>query len=113
MPDSTLSAIDRVFDLVDSVVDKTDRVLNRSKYTEEQHRARRSTKKPERIDTAPSVKVAKTTAIVRRQFRIVEALDATTGQAIFVVTNDNGSARAECSTREMAEKILRALELAP
>ena len=38
MPDSTLSAIDRVFDLVDSVVDKTDRVLNRTKYTEEQHR---------------------------------------------------------------------------
>ena len=112
MPDSTHSAIDRVFDLVDSVVDKTDRVLNRSKYTEEKHHARRA-RKPEKIDTAPSVKVAKTTAIVKRQFRIVESIDATTGQASFVVTNDNGSARAECSSREMAEKILHALETAP
>jgi hypothetical protein len=112
VPDSTLSAIDRVFDLVDSVVDKTDRVLNRSKYTEEQHHARRA-RKPEKIDTAPSVKVAKTTAIAKRQFRIIEATDATSGQQSFVVTNDSGTARAECSSREMAEKILRALEMAP
>lgn len=111
MPDSTLSAIDRVFDLVDSVVDKTDRVLNRAKYTEEKQRSRRA--KPEKIDTAPTVKVAKATAIARRRFRVVEAIDATSGQAIFVVTNDSGSARAECSTREMAAQVLRALEAAP
>jgi hypothetical protein len=107
-----MSGIDRVFDLVDSVVDKADRVLNRSKYIEEQHHARRS-HKPEKIDAAPVVKTAKTTAIAKRRFRVVEALDASTGQAIFVVTNDSGSSRAECSTREMAEQILRALEAAP
>jgi len=124
--DSTTSAIDRVFDLVDSGVEKIDRVLNRGKYTEEQHRARRA-KRSLVIDTAASVKVAQdkvvkkdarsqpttaTAIAVRSKFRIVEAIAAETGQAIFVVT-DGGNARAECNTRELAEKLLRALETSP
>lgn len=113
LPDSTTSAIDRVFDLVDSVVDKTDRVLNRAKYTEEQHRARRA--KRSEVAAAPSVKVDKepssSTAIATRRFRIVEAIAAESGSTIFVVTN--GAVRAECTTRELAEKILRGLEMAP
>ena len=112
MPDSTISAIDRVFDLVDSVVDKTDRVLNRAKHTEEQHRARRAKRSEV---AAPSVKVDKepssSTAIATRRFRIVEAIAAESGSTIFVVTN--GTVRAECTTRELAEKILRGLETAP
>ena len=126
MSDSTTSAIDRVFDLVDSGVEKIDRVLNRGKYTEEQHRARRA-KRSLVIDTAASVKVAQdkvvkkdarsqpttaTAIAVRSKFRIVEAIAAETGQAIFVVT-DGGNARAECNTRELAEKLLRALETSP
>lgn len=116
VPDANTSSIDRIFDMVDSVVDKADRVLNRTKYTEEQHRTRRA-KKPVVIDTASTVKVAKaetsspSTAIAPRRFRIVEAIAAESGVAIFVVTN--GTVRAECSTREMAEKILRAMETAP
>jgi hypothetical protein len=114
--DSGITAIDRVFDLVDSVVDKADRVFNRAKYTDEQHRARRA----KIIDTVPAVKAVKkeasppssSTAIVKRRFRIVEAIAAETGCAIFVVT-DGGSARAECTTRELAEKILGMLETAP
>jgi hypothetical protein len=122
--DSSISAIDRVFDLVDSAVDKVDRVLNRTQYTEEQHRARRA-KSSVVIDTAAAVKVARSperskvvktetalsstsTAIATQRFRIVEAVDAASGETIFVVTN-GGNARAECSTRELAEKILRAL----
>ena len=107
MSDSTTSAIDRVFDLVDSVVDKADHVLNRSKYTEEQHRARRA-KRAEVIDTAPSVKVSSSTTLAVRQWKIIEALDAQSGAAIFVVTN--GRERAECSTRELADKLVRMLE---
>ena len=58
MSDPTLSAIDRVFDLVDNSVEKIDRVLNRTKYTEEQHAFRRA-KLPVVIDTAATVKVKK------------------------------------------------------
>jgi exosome complex RNA-binding protein Rrp4 len=115
VPDSTTSAIDRVFDLVDSVVDKTDRVLNRTKYTEEQHRARRA--KRADVDTAPGVRVVKgaprstSTALATRRFQIIEAIAAETGTTIFVVTN--GDVRAECTTRALAEKILHGLETAP
>jgi hypothetical protein len=117
VPDSTTSAIDRVFDLVDNGVEKIDRVLNRTKYTEEQHRTRRSSRRAEVIDTAPVVKVKKaeasasSTAIATRKFRIVETTSQS-GQMIFAVTN-GGSARAECTSRELAEKILRALEASP
>lgn len=118
MSDPTLSAIDRVFDLVDSGVEKIDRVLNRTKYTEEQHEARRGRRQVV-IDTAATIKVAKkkpapatTTALATRTFRIVESIDAASGQMLFVVTN-GGSARAECTSRELAEKILRALETSP
>lgn len=115
--DSSTSAIDRVFDMIDSVVDKTDRVLNRTKYTEEQHRSRRA-KRPV-IDTAPTVKTTASapssssptsTALATKRFRIVETA-SDNGTMIFVVTN--GKVRAECTTRELAEKILRGLEGAP
>ena len=125
MADSSTTAIDRVFDLVDSFADKADRVLNRKKYTEDQHQARRArgakiSKRSEVIDvdTAPTVKVVKpeapasSSAIATRRFRIIEVVAAESGQTIFVVTN-GAAARAECSTRALAEKILRALETAP
>ncbi len=118
MPDPTISAIDRVFDLVDSGVEKIDRVLNRGKYTEEQHRARR--KRSEVIDATSTEEAAKkdspaktaaSTAIARKpRFYVVESIAG--GTTLFVVT-DGGSARAECTTRELAEKILRALEAGP
>lgn len=117
--DSTISAIDRVFDLVDSGVDKIDRVLNRGKYTDEQHRARRA-KRPEVIDApapkAPKKKAAasapavSSSALARKpRFYIVESISLS--GTLFVVT-DGGSARAECSTRELAERLLRSLEAA-
>lgn len=108
--------IDRVFDLVDRTIDNVDHVLNRAKYTEDQHRARHA-KRPVVIDTACAVKVVKaetppqpstSTALAIRRFRLIEAVDAS-GQTIFVVTN-GATARAECATRELAEKLLRALE---
>lgn len=123
--DSITSAIDRVFDLVDSGVEKIDRVLNRTKYTEDQHRARRA-KRMEIIDTAPGVKTGGTgvraesadpsvrpaaKALAVRKWRIVEAIAAESGTPIFVVTN--GREKAECATRELAEKFVRMLEIAP
>lgn len=115
MSDSTTSTIDRVFDLVDSVVDKADRALNRTKHTEEQHRIRRANRAE--VDTAPSVKVkdaaaASTALATRPRFYIVEAIAEESGATIFVVT-DGAHARAECTTRELAQKILRMLMEAP
>ena len=91
-----------------------DRVLNRHKYTEEQHQERRS-KRREVIDaesaTKPKVKQASSSTAVAKKphFYIVEAIDPKSGGTIFVVT-DGGNARTECCTREFAVQILRALE---
>lgn len=115
MPDSTTLAIDRVFHLVDSFIEKTDYVFGRAKHTSDRHGRRAKTARRDVFDAARTVKVAKSTstALARRQFNIVEALDATTGNPVFVVTNGNGAARVECNTRALAEKILLALETSP
>lgn len=115
--DPTINAIDRFFDLVDGGVEKIDHALNRGKHAEGQQRARRQ--KREVID-AESAEVTKkavpakdssTAALVRKpHFYIVESI--TPSGTLFIVT-DGGNARTECSTREFAEKILRALEAAP
>ena len=130
MADPTLAAIDRFFDAADKVVDAADRVLNRGQRTidipKERERDRRV--KREVIDATPVEKPTKkaaataaaagpatapsTAVAVRPQFRIVEAIDQQTGATIYVVT-DGRNARTECSTREFAAKILRALEKTP
>lgn len=120
MADPTLSAIDRFFDLFDKGVDAADRVLNRSKYTDEQLRSRRA--KREVIDASPVEKSAKktaasssasaSTAVAKKPyFYIMESVDPKSGNTIYVVT-DGGNARTEAHTREFAEQILRALEKA-
>ncbi len=117
MPDSTINAIDRLFDFVDSSVEKIDRVINRTKYTEEQHLARRA-KGAEIVTGTPKQKPTKkraalgaaatTTALARKpRFYIVESI--VPSGTLYVVT-DGGKARAECSTRELAEKLLHSLE---
>jgi hypothetical protein len=120
-----MDAIDRFFDVVDRGVDHVDRVLNRGKQTVSQHRARRA-RRPEVIEAdaaqkpsereAPSTSAASvgvtTTALARKpRFYIVEAI-AKSGGTRFVVT-DGGSARAECTSRELAERLLHALQAAP
>lgn len=116
MPDETIGAIDRIFDLVDRGVDATARVLNRTEQLEEKHQTRRARREVIDVEPVPAPKTASSSstavATTRRKphFRIVESV--TSGGTIFVVT-DGGNARAECSTHEMAEQILRALEAAP
>ena len=119
MPDETTSAIDRLFDFIDSGVDAADRVLNRSKHTEDKlQQQKRRVKHREVIDadsdSKPKAKASSSTAVAvakRPNFYIVEAADPKSGSTIFVVT-DGGNARTECSTREFAAQILRALEKA-
>ena len=119
MPDETHNAIDRLFDVIDRAVDSTDRVLNRSKYTEEQLRvvARRSEgRKIIDAESSPKPKAkakeASSIAVAKKpHFYIVESVDPKSGSTIFIVT-DGGNARTECSTREFAAQILRALEKA-
>ena len=122
MPDSTHEAIDRFFDFVDSSVEKLDHVFNRGKQSEEKHRARRSAQQPEvrqpkvieaeatekpRKASAPSAPSTATALARKPRFRIVESI--TPAGTTYVVT-DGGNARTACSTRESAEKVLRALE---
>ena len=118
MPDSTINAIDRLFDFVDSSVEKVDRVINRAKYTEEQHLARRAKgveviakpkQKPAKKMTAPGPPVTTAALSHKPRFYIVESIVPT--GTVFVVT-DGDKARAECSTRELAQKLLHALETA-
>ena len=102
MADETARAIDKLFDWVDSSVDAADRMLNRHKYTEEQHQVRRSKQRREVIDTdsspkpkAKDPKGSSSTAVTKKpHFYIVEAADPKSGSTIFVVT-DGGSARTE------------------
>ena len=113
MPDSTSRAIDRLFDFVDNGVEAVDRVLNRHKYTEEQHKERRNKQRRDVIDANPADKPkAKSsgTAVAKKpHFYIRESIDPKSGVTLYVVT-DGGNARAECTTPELAAQILRALE---
>lgn len=114
--DDTIRAIDRLFDFVDNGVNAMDRVLNRHKYTEEQHLEQRS-KRREVIeavsDAKPKAKAATSSAVVKKaHFYMVESVDPKTKRTIFVVT-DGANARTECPTREFAAQILHALEKAP
>ena len=116
VPDETTRAIDRLFDFVDNGVDAMDRVLNRHKYTEEQHLERRKQRR-EVIDATPESspkekpgKPSSTAVAVSKKphFFIMESVDPKSGSTIFVVT-DGANARTECASREFAERILRAL----
>ncbi len=113
MPDSTSSDIDRVFDFVEGFVDKANHVFERVQPTKDQPRAQLDARRP--AQRAKSAAPSSSTSVVlhrRPRFRIDEVIAAETGQPIFVVT-DGGNARAECSTRALAEKILSALEASP
>ena len=116
MPDETTRAINRLFDVIDSGVDAAHRVLHRNSQTEEKLQSKR---RREVIDAAadpvvkPKAKEASSTAVAKKlHFYIVESIDPKSGSTLFVVT-DGGNARTECSTREFAAQILRALEKAP
>jgi hypothetical protein len=122
--DATLNAIDRFFDIVDSGVEKIDHAFNRGKEIEDKQHSRRRQRGEVIIDAklaqekkasaAPAQESAKkaapasTSSLARKpHFYIVESASPT--GLLFVVT-DGGKARTECSTREFAEKILRALK---
>jgi hypothetical protein len=125
VPDGTIEAIDRFFDLVDHGVDHVERVLNRGKRTAERHRARKlprsgapapaptSRKAPTAVTAVTAVTAgttASTVAIARKpRFYIVEAITPS-GITEFVVT-DGGNARTTCPSRAFAEQILHALEM--
>lgn len=92
-----------------------DRVLNRHKYTEEQHQERRKRREiidadspKEKAPSASSTAMAKTK---KPHFYIMESVDPRTNTTVYVVT-DGGNARTECPSREFATQILRALEKA-
>lgn len=118
--DETTRAIDRFYDVLDKGVDAADRVINRHKYAEEkltevakdakERRKRREIIDAEAVPTKPKAPASFCTAVAKKpHFYIVESVDPRSGTTLYVVT-DGGNARTECSTREFAQKILRALE---
>ena len=50
------------------------------------------------------------TGISTRRYRIQEVTDGQSGQVLWIVTD--GSSRAECNSRELAEKLVGMLEAA-
>ena len=123
MADPITQAIDRVYDIVDGGIDKIDHAFKRAKSLGDKYGGKRDGQSPKRdgrlpkksvvIDTSATVKVTKkdpsaAAANPSRRFRVVEAIDAQSGETLFVVTN--GNVRAECTTRELAERILHMLE---
>jgi hypothetical protein len=116
--DDTTRAINRFFDAVDNGVDAASRVLNRTQRTEEQIREKHGKRrvvidvKPSEKPQASSSPSASTAVAKRPRHRILESVDPKSGCTIFVVT-DGGASRAECTTRELAEQILRAMEKVP
>ena len=115
VPDETLNAINRIFDVIDSGVDAAHQVLHRGAQTEAKLQSKR---RAEIIDAEhverPKTKAkegARPVAVAKRpHYYIVEAVSPS-GHTIFVVT-DGGNARTECPTREFANQILRALDKA-
>lgn len=105
--DAGHSAIDRIFDSIDRGVDMFGRLVNHAKASEV------NVEKTKRIET-PAPAPACTSALVakRTKWRIIESCDAETGNELFIVT-DGGNARAECTTRELAQRLLRTLESSP
>ena len=107
VPDGTLQAIDRFFDLVDHGVDHVERILNRGKQAPERHAARKLPRSRALPVCKPPAASA-TRALARKApFYIVEAITSS-GVTEFVVT-DGGSARTACPSRAAAEQILLAL----
>ncbi len=95
------SFIDRIFDRIDNGIDAVDRVVNRHKHAEDKIL---ETKSP----SPKAVSSKKQLATVSR-FRVEEVMDATTGEMVFVVTDGQGTS-CDCTSREIADRILQALE---
>ena len=105
--DSLLDGIDRFFDRLDNGIDGVHRVVNRHKIAEGKIKAVPTTEP----SPAAAAQGRKHLALVS-SFHIMEVADAVTGEASFIVT-DGRDAKCECTSREMAERILRALETSP
>lgn len=96
MSDDILGAIDRFYDGVDRIVDTVTGSVDRVRKLEDRA-----------DEKSQDATVSSETALVAPRYRLIEAIDAETGRATFVVTD--GKVRCECDTRGNAEKILAAI----
>ena len=106
------SAIERAFDFVDGLAERADHLLNRAHRSENAIDAMRTRRDPDdaRAEVARAEVSAPSTAIARRRYKIDEVTDAETGVVSWIVRDVTTGAKAECSTRALAEKVLRELE---
>ena len=92
--------IDRVFDGVDKIVDSVGRFFDSNKHVEDKR-----TERTARAEAEPA-----STELARRRYKVIEVVDAETNALSWIVTD--GVARCECTSRAMADKVVRALEAA-
>ncbi len=122
MGDSTINKIDNLFNVVDATLDEAGKFIDRvgqsgkaagktvHKVRDVVREARDANPKP----TAPAPSGAKPTPSVKSnastsRVRIIESIDAQTGKPVFVVTD--GVSRSECSSRALADRVARAMEV--
>lgn len=105
------SGIDSFFDLAERTLDAIGapplgpRQATVVPSARTQTRAARSSSAPAPAPGASSNSTS--LAVTAREFRVVDAIDAQTGSPSWVVTN--GRDRAECSSRDFAERVRTAL----
>lgn len=95
--DSTIGKIDRFFDLVETGIESVNVVLDRAERVEQA-----------RVRSVNSAKPTPSPVPFTPRARVIESIDATTGETVFVVTN--GVKRREVTSRDLADRMKRDME---
>lgn len=98
--------IDQVLDLTDAFVGGLEALFGDGSAGSSSPSPTSHAHRPTR-EIHPAAREGTPVAVQRRRFSVEEVIDADTGRPVFVVTN--GRDRAECSSREFADRVRGAL----
>lgn len=118
MGDSTIDKIDNFFNVVDATLEETGKIIDR--VTHGGNAAGKTVNKARDVvrdarDANPKSTTPSSASQTSRdrakssRVRIIESIDAQTGATVFVVTD--GVSRSECSSRALADRVARAMEV--
>lgn len=110
MGDSTTDKIDRFFNVADAVIEETGKILGRANQSSKA--AGQVVREARDANPRPMPPQGATPAAAKRsssKVRIIESIDAQSGATVFVVTD--GVSRSECSSRALADRVARAMEV--
>lgn len=100
MGDPLHAKIDNFFNVLDAGLEEGIHLIDRFKQAHKVIERADARRQPIEMRPAPPPRGSR--------IRIIESIDAQTGQTVFVVTD--GVVRSECSTRALAEDVKRAME---